>query len=259
LIAQSYLVDGARLESIRIPASRPDLPVIVMLHEGLGSISHWKDFPAQVAERTGAGVFVYSRRGHGASDPAVQARSIRYLHHEAEIVLREILRQAEIKKPVLLGHSDGASIAILYAGMFPESPRGIILEAPHVFVEQKAIAGIERARHAFESTDLPQKLGRHHADADALFRAWYGIWLSPEFRGWNIEEYLGRVRCPVLMIQGIDDEYGTLAQTDAIRARIPQSELAVLDSSKHSPHRDQTQITLDLIAKFVARVSVFEI
>ncbi len=252
---RSYLIDGARLESIRIPAIRPDLPVVVMLHEGLGSISHWKDFPKQVAERTGAEVFVYSRQGHGDSASAAQPRSIRYLHHEAEIVLPEILRQAGIERPVLLGHSDGASIAILYAGLFPENPRGIILEAPHVFVEEKAVTGIERAKRAYESTDLPQKLARHHADADALFRAWYGIWLSPEFRPWNIEDYLDRVRCPVLIIQGIGDEYGTLAQTDAIQARIPKAELAVLDNSKHSPHRDQTQITLDLIAKFMSQIA----
>ncbi len=226
-----------------------------MLHEGLGSISHCKDFPVQVAEHTGAEVFVYSRQGHGDSDGAVRPRSIRYLHHEAEIVLPEILRQAGIERPILLGHSDGASIAILYAGMFPESARGIILEAPHVFVEEKAVAGIERAKHAYETTDLPQKLARHHADADALFRAWYGIWLSPEFRAWNIEEYLDRVRCPVLMIQGIADEYGTLAQTDAIRARVPHAELAVLENSKHSPHRDQPQITLSLVAKFVSQIA----
>jgi pimeloyl-ACP methyl ester carboxylesterase len=254
LTERSYLIDGARLESIRVPATRPDRPAIVMLHEGLGSISHWKDFPAQVAERTGAEVFVYSRQGHGDSDAAVQPRSIRYLHHEAEIVLPEILRQAGIERPVLFGHSDGASIAILYAAVFPETPRGIILAAPHVFVEEKAITGIEHAKHAYKTTDLPAKLARHHADADALFRAWYGIWLSPEFRPWNIEKYLTHVRCPVLIIQGVDDEYGTLAQTDAIRARIPQAELAVLDNSKHSPHRDQTQITLDLIEKFMSQI-----
>src|SRR5262245_58877824 len=171
-----YRVDGHLLEAARIPATRADLPTIVMLHEGLGSVPHWKDFPQALADATGAGVFLYSRHGHGDSDALTEPRSVSYMHHEAQTVLPEILRQAKIVRPLLLGQSDGASIAIIYAGTFPDSCIGLILEAPHVFVEEMTVASIAHARETYKTTDLRQRLGRYHANADSLFWGWNNIW-----------------------------------------------------------------------------------
>ena len=229
-------IDGHWLETARIEARRPGRPTIVMLHEGLGSVAHWKDFPSLLAEATGAGVFLYSRYGHGSSDPLEEPRSVSYMHHEAQVVLPELLRKAGIEHPVLLGHSDGASIAIIYAGTFPDSPAALILEAPHVFVEDLSVTAISKI-------DLPQRLARYHANAEALFHAWKNIWLSPAFRAWNIESFLDSIRCPVLVLQGAQDEYGTLKQVEAIQRRIPASSV-ILDNCKHAPHRDQPEATL---------------
>jgi pimeloyl-ACP methyl ester carboxylesterase len=218
-----------------------------MLHEGLGSIAHWKDFPSALAESTGAGVFLYSRYGHGDSDPVKGPRSVAYMHHEAQVVLPEILRKAGIGRPVLLGQSDGASIAILYAGMFPESPTGLILEAPHVFVEDITLSSIARARVQYLETDLPQRLGRYHANVDSLFWAWNDVWLDPTFRDWNIESFLDAIHCPVLVIQGKQDEYGTVKQIEAVQRRIPSTSAILLDNCKHAPHRDCREATLSNI------------
>jgi pimeloyl-ACP methyl ester carboxylesterase len=250
-IAESYLVDGKRLEAVRIEARQPHLPMIVLLHEGLGSVAHWKDFPLRLAEETGAGVFVYSRYGHGYSETLKEARPVSYMHHEAQVVLPDILQKARVKRPILLGHSDGASIAILYAGMCPDSPAGLVLEAPHVFVEEIAVSSIAQARVCYEQTDLPQRLGRYHANADALFWGWNTIWLDPYFRSWNIESFLDSIRCPVLMLQGAQDEYGTAAQIDAIRARIPSASAIILENCKHAPHRDQCAASLAAINQFL--------
>src|SRR5580700_577775 len=165
----AYDVDGRWLEAAKIEGRDPNLPTIVMLHEGLGSVAHWKDFPSRLAEETGAGVFVYSRYGHGASDRLKEPRPVSYMHHEAQVVLPEILRQARIEHPLLLGHSDGASIAIIYAGTFPDSAAGLVLEAPHVFVEDITVSSIAQARVAYQETDLPQRLGRYHANVDSTF------------------------------------------------------------------------------------------
>jgi pimeloyl-ACP methyl ester carboxylesterase len=252
-----YLIEGHSLEAIEIEARSSSLPTIVMLHEGLGSISHWKDFPHQLAQETSAGVFVYSRYGHGASDSLQEPRSVRYMHHEAQTVLPEILRQAGIQHPVLLGHSDGASIAIVYAGSFPDSPAGLILEAPHVFVEDISVSSIAQARVLYEQTDLPQRLAKHHADADSLFWGWNNIWLDPDFRDWNIESFLDLIPCPVLALQGAQDEYGTVKQIGAIQARIPSTSALVLDDCKHAPHRDQREATLSAINHFLRRIPRF--
>jgi pimeloyl-ACP methyl ester carboxylesterase len=250
-VGESYLVDGKRLEAVRIEAPPLGLPTIVMLHEGLGSVAHWKDFPLQLAEETGASIFVYSRYGHGNSDPLREPRSPSYMHHEAQIVLPEILEKARIERPVLLGHSDGASIAILYAGMFPASPAGLVLEAPHVFVEDVTVSSIAQARVLYTETDLPQKLGRYHSHADSLFWGWNNIWLDERFRSWNIESFLDSIRCPVLVLQGAQDEYGTGAQIEAIRRRIASASAIILDNCKHAPHRDQCKAALSAINRFV--------
>ena len=246
-----YLIDSHWLEAARIEARNSALPTIVMLHEGLGSVSHWKDFPSRLAEETGAAIFLYSRYGHGGSDAIEEQRSVSYMHHEAQVVLPEILQKAGIERPLLLGHSDGASIAILYAGKFPESPAGLILEAPHVFVEDITVTSIAQARVVFNETALPQRLGRYHANVDSLFWGWNNIWLDPRFRDWNIESCLDSIRCPVLVLQGTQDEYGTEKQIDAIRHRIPAALAIMLDDCKHAPHRDRPEAVLSAICSFL--------
>jgi len=251
-ITEKYFIDGHSLEAVRFEARDSALPTIVMLHEGLGSVSHWKDFPSRLADDTGAAVFVYSRYGHGGSDCLQEPRSVSYMHHEAQIVLPEILRKARIRRPVLLGHSDGASISIIYAGTFPDSLAGLILEAPHVFVEDISVASIAESREAYRKTDLPQRLARHHANADSLFWGWNNIWLDPTFRNWNIESFLDHIRCPVLVIQGAQDQYGTTKQVNAIQTKIPSASATILDNCRHAPHRDQSDSTLLAMRHFLS-------
>lgn len=249
-VPQKYFVDGRWLEAVRIEGHDANVPPIVMLHEGLGSVAHWKDFPFLLADATGAGIFLYSRYGHGSSDPLREPRPVSYMHHEAQVVLPRILKQAAIEHPVLLGHSDGASIAILYAAMFSGSPAGLILEAPHVFVEDITVSSIAQARVLYQETGLPQKLARYHAHADSLFWGWNNIWLDPAFRAWNIESCLDLIRCPVLVLQGAQDEYGTAKQVEAIQRRIPSASAILLEDCKHAPHRDRPQATLAAITQF---------
>ena len=246
-----YVVEGKRLEARRIPARASSRPPIVLLHEGLGSVSHWKNFPDRLAAETGSEIFVYSRYGHGRSSPLQEPRLISYMHHEAEVVLPNLLEQASIRKPVLVGQSDGASIAILFAAKFPSSAAALILEAPHVFVENLTVESIAQARTAYQNTDLPQKLSRYHDDADRTFWGWNDIWLTPQFRSWNIESSLDSICCPVLVIQGKDDEYGTPKQLAAIQARIPASSVFLLSDCKHAPHRDQPNLTSQRIVAFL--------
>ena len=249
------MADGRRLELLAFDgdASRP---TIVMLHEGLGSVSTWRDFPARVSQAAGSSVLVYSRYGHGASDRLAQARRADFMHHEAEIVLPELLERLRIERPILLGHSDGGSIALIYAAMPTTAPRGLILEAPHVFVEEMTVRSIAKIREVYASTDLRTKLARHHAHVDETFRGWNDIWLNPEFRKWNIEDRLAGVRCPVQVIQGVDDEYGTMEQVAAIRRGVTQVpvETLLLPECGHSPHRDRGEQTLEAIVEFVGRI-----
>jgi len=244
-------VNGKRLETLLYQPVGANTTV-VMLHEGLGSVAMWKDFPERVAEATGCGVFVYSRYGHGKSERLDEKRSVDFMHHEAKVVLPELLRLFEIERPILLGHSDGASIALIYAGTWPAHVRALVLEAPHVFVEDFGIRSITAIRKLYESSDLPQRLARYHDHADETFRGWNDIWLDPQFRDWNIEEYLAAISCPTLVIQGEDDEYGTPAQVEAIQRRMPATQTLILPRCGHSPHRDQPSLTLDAISKFVA-------
>lgn len=244
-------VAGKHLETLLIEARDEHSPTIVMLHEGLGSIALWKDFPQRVAERTGCGVLAYSRYGHGNSDRLLEKRPVSFMHHEAQVVLPELLEAFAVKHPILLGHSDGGSIALIYAGTFPTSPRALILEAPHVFVEDLSVESIAAAKVNFQNTDFREKLAKYHAHVDETFWGWNDIWLDPAFRSWNIEEYLGSIRCPILCIQGEQDEYGTPAQVDAIRSRVPATQIVMLAGCKHSPHRDQQEKTLTATADFV--------
>ena len=244
-------VCGHRLEVSRIRGGREDAPELVLLHEGLGSVSHWKDFPLRVAEATGCPVTVYSRFGCGNSDLLTEPRTVLYMHDEALQSLPDLLSQLKIENPILVGHSDGASIAIIYAGVH-DRVRGLVLLAPHVFVEDLSVASIAEAKIKFETTNLPEKLARHHRDAARTFWGWNDIWLHPDFRSWNIEEYLPRVTCPALVIQGLDDQYGSMAQVEAIRSQSGGPvEVLALEDCRHSPQRDQPEKVLEAIARFV--------
>jgi len=248
-------IQGHRLEVQRIPGRNPHAPELVFLHEGLGSLSLWKKFPAEVAAATGSPVTVYSRYGSGNSDSLTGPRSVTYMHEEALKSLPELLVQLHIENPILIGHSDGASIALIYAGTH-NRVRGIVLLAPHVFVEDLSVASITDAKLRFETTNLPEKLARHHRDPANTFWGWNNIWLHPDFRRWNIEEYLPRITCPILAIQGLDDQYGTMAQVDAIaRQSGGPVDILKLPDCRHSAHRDQPDAVLAAIEKFVKIVS----
>jgi len=247
---------GQRLEIERIHATHAAAPTLVFLHEGLGSLALWRDFPAQLAARTGAEALVYSRRGYGKSDRLAAPRKVDYMHQEALVELPALLSELGISNPILIGHSDGASIALIHAGSGRWPVHALVLEAPHVFVEDVAVASIEQAKAAYRASDLPKRLARYHDDPDHAFWGWNDIWLDPAFRSWTIEEYLPGVRSPVLAIQGADDEYGTLAQLDAIERGVSGSfERRVLARCKHSPHRDQEALTLEAMAAFIERVT----
>ena len=251
---------GHRLEYAWVGPAPEAAPTLVFLHEGLGCVSMWRDFPERASNATGLGALVYSRRGYGASDPIAEPRPVRYMHDEGLQVLPEVLAAAGVRDAILVGHSDGGSIALVYAGADradqPDAPRlrGVITMAAHVFNEDISVRSIRAAKEAYETTDLPQKLARHHGDnTEGAFRGWNDVWLHPDFLAWNIEEYLPGIRCPVLAIQGEQDEYGTLAQVEAILAGVsgPADKL-ILPECRHSPQRDQPEATLDAIAGFAA-------
>ena len=229
------------------PSGRPTL---VFLHEGLGSVSMWRDFPKDVAKAANAGLLVYSRYGHGQSDVLTSKRDVSYMHDEALTVLPELLRDFGLDKPILIGHSDGASIALIYAGAHPGAVQSLVLMAPHLFVEQLSVDSIAGVRQRYDA--MRDKLARHHRDADATFYGWNDIWLDPRFRSWNIEEYVRKITAPILAIQGRDDEYGTLEQLDALErdAQGPVTRI-VLEHCGHSPHRDQPEAVLASIASWI--------
>ena len=237
------------LEQEEIPGGEPAL---VFLHEGLGSVALWRDFPDRLAAETGRRALLYSRAGHGFSDVPPAPRTPRFMHDEALDVLPAVLREAGIADPVLVGHSDGASIALIHAAEHPV--RALVLLAPHVFVEDLSVASIAAAREAFATTGLRDRMARHHRDAEATFRLWNDIWLAPEFRDWNIEDVLAGVTAPVLLIQGEHDQYGTLAQVEAVRDGVAgPAELVVLDA-RHAPHLEAPEPTLAAAADFARRV-----
>ena len=247
-------VASQRLEYRRIGIARPTRPTLVFLHEGLGSVAMWRDFPARVARATKLGAVVYSRLGYGKSEALRGPRTARYLHDEAEIVLPQFLERLEIERPILIGHSDGGSIALIYAAIAARPPAAVVTLAAHVLVEDISVASIAAAREKFETTDVRAKLARHHADVDSVFWEWNRIWLSPEFRAWNIEDYLPRIQCPVLAIQGVDDEYGTMEQMRRIDAKVGDVRLLSLPNCRHSAHKDQPDAVIDAITRFVAHV-----
>jgi len=237
-----------------------EAPTLVFLHEGLGSVSAWKDFPARLAEATGCGALVYSRRGYGGSDRAPWPRPVAFMHDEARVALPRVLALAGVREAILVGHSDGASIALIYAGSRGGETgpganlRALALEAPHVFVEDVTVASIAAARAAYRHGELRRSLARHHAtDVDATFEGWSEVWLDPAFRAWNIEEVLPSVRVPVLVVQGEDDPYGTVRQVAAIAAACPGPvETRLLPRRGHAPHREAPAEALAAMSRFVS-------
>jgi pimeloyl-ACP methyl ester carboxylesterase len=246
-------VDNVRLEYAWYGPSPVLAPTMVFLHEGLGSISQWRGFPAEVCSRLGCGGLVYSRSGHGRSDTLTGPRTTRFMHDEAMQVLPRLMEMFEIKRPILVGHSDGASIALIYAGSGAGDPFALILEAPHVFVEDLTVNRIAELRDLYRTTDLRTRLARHHGqNVDTLFDYWTDVWLRPEFRRWNIEHYLPDVTCPTLIIQGKQDEYGTDRQVNTLLAALGgRCEGIVLERCGHSPHFDQRSTVSDLMTRFV--------
>jgi len=251
------LVDGVHIEAEVFGPAPEHAPTLVLLHEGLGCVAMWRDFPRRLAERTGYGVLVYSRAGYGGSDPVALPRPLTYMHDEALRVLPVVLDQAGINKCILIGHSDGASIAAICAGGRQDFRiRGLVLMAPHFFVEEVSIRAITAAKKAYETTDLRARLEKYHRhNVDVTFWGWNNAWLDPGFRSWRIDEYLAYIRVPMLIIQGDNDPYGTFAQiTVADAATYCPLEVFMLDRCGHAPHLDRPEETLGTIAEFVARI-----
>jgi pimeloyl-ACP methyl ester carboxylesterase len=254
---QGFLDLGAMRLEYRMIGPRPgDAPTIVMLHEGLGCVGLWNAFPDQLAAATGAGVFVYSRAGYGKSSPVSLPRPLTFMHEEAKDVLPRLLDTIGFRRGLLLGHSDGASIAAIYAGSVQDHRvRGLILIAPHFFTEDMGIAEIARAKEAYATTDLRGRLARWHADVDNAFRGWNEAWLDPDFRKWDITTELAYIRVPVLIVQGADDQYGTARQIEAAeRECYCPVEVALLPGVHHSPHREAPDVLLKTTSEFANRL-----
>lgn len=253
-------LDGVTVEYACFGPPPDQAATIVMLHEGLGSLAQWRDVPRQVAEATGLGVFAYSRPGYGGSSPITLPRPLDFMTREAAEVLPPLLDAIGIQRAILFGHSDGATIAALYAGHVEDLRiRGLILMAPHFFNEDVCVNAISQAKEAYETGDLKARLAKYHADVDGAFLGWADTWLDPGFRDWNVSEVIDYFRIPTLAIQGRDDQYGTLAQVHEImdRAYSPV-DLTILDDCKHAPHLEQPEKTLAAVTEFVARLERIE-
>ena len=254
MTARFTVAGGHRLEYAWHGGRRSDVPPIVMLHEGLGSVSLWKDLPQKLAQATQRRVLAYSRYGYGRSDPLAEPRLPDYMHIEARETLPELLTSLGIERPVLFGHSDGASIALIHAARPPRPVSAVVALAPHLFVETYGLVSIAQARQAYLDDDLRERLARRHADVESAFWGWNDIWLSPAFAGWNIEALLADVVCPVLAIQGLDDEYGTLEQLDRLGRGVRHLRRVELAECRHSAHRDQPDAVLAATAEFLRRI-----
>ncbi len=247
---------GHRIYAERIEPGATDrgtnAATLVFLHEGLGSVGQWRDFPSLVSEKTGLPALVYDRWGYGNSDPFILPRPTSYLHDEALSGLPAVLGAFGIERTIFVGHSDGGSIALIFASAHPEAVSGVITEAAHVFVESVTLEGIRDAVKVYASTDLGERLVRYHGDkADLVFRGWADTWLSPAFRRWNIEPFLSGVQCPVLVIQGIDDQYGTPAQVKAIERQVSGPAKTMLVRCGHTPHAEAREEVLEGMARFI--------
>ena len=256
----SITVNGKALEAVSYGPSPSEAPTIVMLHEGLGCVALWRDFPQKLAEATGFGVFVWSRAGYGQSDPVDLPRPLDYMTREALDALPALLYTIGFQSGNLLGHSDGASIASIYAGSVEDfRVRGLVLIAPHFFTEEGGLKAIAEARQAYENGELRGRLAKYHKDVDSAFRGWNDAWLDPGFKSWNIADSIDYLRIPVLAIQGADDQYGTLAQIAEIENRIYSPvDVEIIPDCRHSPHVDQPELTLAAVAEFCARLARIE-
>jgi len=259
--AEGFLeAGGKRLEYRCFGPSPAEAPTIVMLHEGLGCAALWRDFPARLAQATKMGVFVYSRAGYGQSDPADLPRPVDYMTREATQALPAVLDAFGFRRGILLGHSDGATIAAIYAGSVEDfRVRGIVLMAPHFFTEPAGLEAIAQAKAAYESGDLRERMAKYHRDPDNAFRGWNDAWLNPAFQDWNVADVIDYLRIPTLAIQGREDQYGTLAQIAEIETRsyAPVDKL-ILDGCKHSPHLEKPDAVVAEIAEFAARLERIE-
>ena len=257
---QRLTANGKALEYACWGPAPSQAPTLVLLHEGLGSLSLWRDFPQRLVDATGFGVLAYSRAGYGKSDPADLPRPLDYMTREATDSLGEVLDAAGIGQAVLLGHSDGATIAAIYAGSVSDMRvRGLVLMAPHFFTEPGGLEAIRRTGAAYRSGDLKQRMSKYHADPDNAFHGWFDAWTDPTFERWNVADVIDHLRIPVLAIQGRDDPYGTLAQITEIEDRIYSPlETAILDACAHAPHLEHPVATLDAIAEFCARLDRLE-
>ena len=258
LPANDYL-EPVTIEYRWIVPGRMDAPLALFLHEGLGSIAMWRDWPRQLCERLGMRGLVYSRPGYGLSTPRPHGMKwpVDFLSHQAREVLPALLDalgidEAQRRCMWLIGHSDGASIALLYASAFPRMLRGAVVIAPHVFVEDISVQGIEETKRAYEQGELRMRLSRYHADVDSAFYGWADIWLDPAFKAWNIVGELTAIECPLLAVQAEDDHYGTMAQIDAIDRAVRDAQACKLPHGGHSPHREVSDVLNDAIARFVA-------
>jgi pimeloyl-ACP methyl ester carboxylesterase len=248
------IVNGQKLECVWHGPGPSQAATLVFLHEGLGCAAMWHGFPAALAQRTGCGAFVYSRLGYGGSDACELPRPIRFMHDEALTTMPALIQAAGIRKAILIGHSDGGSIALIHAGGTTASAVvGVITEAAHVFCEPLTIRAIEKARQNYTHQRLKAALQKYHgSNTHCAFWGWNATWLHPDFRHWNIEEYLPRIRVPVLAIQGEQDEYGTLAQVDAIRTQAGAgAQESILESCGHAPHKEKPEATLEVMSRFV--------
>jgi pimeloyl-ACP methyl ester carboxylesterase len=249
------IIDDVALETRWVGPGPGEAPTIVMLHEGLGSVAQWGDFPMQLTKATQCGVFLYSRVGYGGSDAVTVPRPLTYMHDEALTTLPKVLDAIGFERGMLLGHSDGASIATIYAGGVQDHRmRGLVLIAPHFFVEPISLTSIADAKRAYEAGPWRERLARYHGDnVDGAFWGWNRAWLDPDFSRWDIRDYIGFIRVPMLIVQGSDDQYGTMAQVDAAReeAYCPV-DVAVIPGAGHAPHLERTAPTLDAIAAFTS-------
>jgi pimeloyl-ACP methyl ester carboxylesterase len=243
-----------RIEHAWVGVDDPRAPLVVFLHEGLGSLAMWKDFPQQLCRAAGVRGLVYSRPGYGRSTPraADEAWGPDFMHRQAQQVLPALLAALNVQgRYWLLGHSDGGSIALLHAAHHAPRVAGAIVVAPHILVEDLSVASIEKAREAYEQGELKQGLAKYHDDPDSAFYGWNRIWLHPPFKAWSIEAEIAAIRCPLLAVQGLDDEYGTLEQIRGIQRRVPHTQLLELGACGHSPHRDQPQALIQAAKAFI--------
>ena len=247
-------VNGVRLEAVHCPPRDPSYPSLVFLHEGLGCVAMWRDFPRLLCELSGCGGLVYSRQGYGSSDPCTLPRPLSYMHKEALEVLPAVLAESDIVEHIVIGHSDGASIGLIHAANPTRSGlRGLISMAPHVICEEVSVQSIRKTSEAYLAGTLKAGLPKHHgANTPCAFWGWNKAWLDPEFRDWNITQYLPEISVPQLVIQGQDDEYGTLAQVDIISAHSGASvRPVILENCGHNPCREQTTLCLEITSDFI--------